>query len=72
MSRDDHVEFMGTISAVNGGGFYTIKSELGHSIMAKISGRMRRNRIRIVLGDTVKVSVSPYDPSRGLITYRIR
>lgn len=72
MSRDDHVEFNGTIVAVNGGGYYTIKSELGHTIMAKISGRMRRHRIRIVLGDNVKVGVSPYDPTRGLITYRNR
>jgi len=71
MSREDHVEFSGTITAVNGGGHYIVKSELGHDIIAKVSGRLRRRRIRVVLGDRVRVKVSPYDGSRGLISYRL-
>jgi translation initiation factor IF-1 len=52
------------------GGYFRIDVQGGHSVLAHLAGRMRRNRIRVVLGDTVTVSVSPYDPSRGLITFR--
>jgi len=41
-------------------------------VLAHLAGRMRRNRIRVVLGDQVTVAVSPYDPGRGLITYRAK
>ena len=54
------------------GGNFKIEVQGGHMVLAHLAGRMRRNRIRVVLGDQVTVSVSPYDPSRGLITYRAK
>ena len=52
------------------GGNFRVDVQGGHSVLAQLAGRMRRNRIRVVLGDNVTVAVSPYDPSRGLITFR--
>jgi translation initiation factor IF-1 len=56
------------VEVLVGGNF---RVEVGeHSVLAQLGGRMRRHRIRVVLGDLVTVSVSPYDPARGLITFR--
>lgn len=52
------------------GGTFRVLCEGEHSVVVKLSGRMRKHRIRVVLGDTVTVAVSPYDPSRGFITFR--
>jgi translation initiation factor IF-1 len=60
----------GKIVEVMVGGNFRVDVQGGHSVLAQLGGRMRRNRIRVVLGDLVTVSVSPYDPSRGLITFR--
>lgn len=49
---------------------FRVKIEGSHSIIAVISGKMRQNRIRILTGDQVKVEMSPYDLTRGRITYR--
>lgn len=62
----------GKVAEVLVGGNFRVAVEGGHTVLAHLAGRMRRNRIRVVLGDTVTVSVSPYDPSRGLITYRAK
>ncbi|HEY7953635.1 MAG: translation initiation factor IF-1 [Polyangia bacterium] len=70
MSRDDLVAMEGKIVEVMVGGNFRVDVQGGHSVLAQLGGRMRRNRIRVVLGDLVTVSVSPYDPSRGLITFR--
>jgi translation initiation factor IF-1 len=72
LARDDLVEMEGRVAEVLVGGNFRIEVQGGHSVLAHLAGRMRRNRIRVVLGDTVTVSVSPYDPSRGLITYRAK
>lgn len=72
MSRDDLVAMEGTVVEVLVGGNFRINVQGGHSVLAHLAGRMRRNRIRVVLGDQVTVSVSPYDPARGLITYRAK
>lgn len=71
MSRDDLVEMSGTVTNVMVGGNFEVVTDEGHKILARLSGRMRRFRIRVVLGDKVKVGVSPYDPNRGLITHRV-
>jgi translation initiation factor IF-1 len=55
---------------VSGGGSYLIKLENGMTVMARLSGRMRKFKIRVLVGDKVTVSVSPYDPTHGLITHR--
>lgn len=70
MSRDDLVEMEGRVVEILVGGNFRIDVDGGHSVLAHLAGRMRRNRIRVVLGDRVTVAVSPYDPARGLITYR--
>ena len=70
MSRDDLVEMAGTVTNVMVGGNFEVTTPDGHKVLARLSGRMRRFRIRVVLGDQVSVGVSPYDPNRGLITRR--
>jgi translation initiation factor IF-1 len=52
------------------GGVFKVETENGHVINAKLGGKMRRFKIKIVLGDEVTVAVSPYDASRGIITFR--
>ena len=70
MSRKDLVQISGAVENILGGGRYQIKLDNGHLITAQLSGRMRRFRIRVIVGDRVQVGVSPYDPSHGFITYR--
>ena len=70
MARDDLVDKEGRVAEVLVGGNFKVDVQGGHTVLAHLAGRMRRNRIRVVLGDQVTVSVSPYDPARGLITYR--
>ena len=70
MARDDLVAMEGKVVEVLVGGNFRIAVEGGHNVLAHLAGRMRRTRIRVVLGDQVTVAVSPYDPSRGLITFR--
>ena len=72
MARSDLVQMEGKVKEVMGGGNFRIEVEGGHSVLAQLSGNMRRNRIRVVLGDNVTVAVSPYDPTRGLIVYRAK
>ena len=72
MAKDDLLDIQGTVTAVHSGGLYRVQSDAGLELLAKISGRMRRFRIKVVPGDRVKVGVSPYDPTRGYITFRER
>ncbi len=72
MAKEEHVEMEGCIINCGAGGHFRVECEQGHVVIAKLSGRMRKNRIRVVLGDQVTVAVSPYDASRGLITFRRR
>ena len=72
MPRADLVDMEGRVEEVLVGGNFKVAVEGGHTVLAHLAGRMRKNRIRVVLGDMVTVSVSPYDPSRGLITYRAK
>jgi len=70
MAKEDLIQVEGRVAQVLAGGFYKVETDTGHIIMARISGRMRSNQIKIVLGDRVTVGVSPHDPTKGLITYR--
>ncbi len=54
------------------GGLFRVELDSGLSVLAHLAGKMRKYRIRIVLGDRVRVAVSPYDPSRGRIVYRVK
>ena len=70
LTRDDHVQLDGLVTQVFAGGQFEITTDAGAVVRAQLSGRMRRNRIRVILGDKVTVALSPYDLSHGLITYR--
>jgi translation initiation factor IF-1 len=73
MSKGDLLEMEGSIQDALGGGQYTIKVDQGGAIVrAQLSGRMRRHHIRVLPGDRVRVAVSPYDLTHGLIVYRGR
>lgn len=72
VSKDDHIEFDGVVTEVLTGGMFRVKVDEDHSVIAHLAGKMRKFRIKVVLGDRVKVAVSPYDPNRGRITYRVR
>lgn len=71
MSKEDIIEMSGTIEEVLPGAMFRVKLENTNSlILGHISGRMRQNKIKILLGDRVMVEMSPYDLSRGRISYR--
>lgn len=68
--KEDKIEMEGTIDEALPGTQFRVKLENGHELLAYLSGKMRRYYIRILLGDRVKVEVSPYDLTRGRIIYR--
>ncbi len=72
MSKDDLIEFEGVVTEVLSGGKFRIAVAEDHEVLAHLSGKMRKHRIRVVLGDKVRVAVSPYDPNRGRVVYRPR
>jgi translation initiation factor IF-1 len=69
-ARDDQIEFHGVVQEALPNAMFRVTADNGLPVLATISGRMRRHYIRILPGDRVTVEVSPYDPSRGRITYR--
>jgi translation initiation factor IF-1 len=72
MSKEDHIEMEGTVVDTLPNTMFRVQLENGHVITAHISGRMRKNYIRILTGDKVKVELTPYDLSKGRIVYRGR
>jgi translation initiation factor IF-1 len=72
LSRDDHVQLDGIVTNVFAGGQFEVKTDAGPVVRAQLSGRMRKNRIRVILGDRVTVALSPYDLTHGMITYRLK
>jgi translation initiation factor IF-1 len=72
MPKKDAIEVEGTVVEVQPNAMFRVELQSGHKILAHISGKMRINFIRILPGDRVKVELSPYDPTRGRITYRYR
>jgi translation initiation factor IF-1 len=69
-TKEDHIEMLGTVTDTLPNTMFRVKLENGHVITAHISGRMRKNYIRILTGDKVKVELTPYDLSKGRITFR--
>lgn len=63
--RHEHVQLPGTVTEVLPSGFFRVVMQGGHQVLAYLSGKLCRNRIRIVLGDRVTVEVSVYDPTRA-------
>lgn len=72
MAKDDLVYIEGKVIEVLAGGHFLIEGPNGMKLNARLAGKLRKRHIRVILGDTVTVGVSPYDPSHGLITYRGR
>lgn len=72
MSKDDLLTVTGRVSDLSGGGVYHIALENGVNVKARLCGKMKRFNIKVVVGDSVDVGISPYDPTHGLITHRHR
>jgi translation initiation factor IF-1 len=72
MSKQDVIEFEGTVVEALPNAMFQVKLENGHVVMAHISGKIRMNFIRILPGDRVTVELTPYDLKRGRITYRFK
>ncbi|OVE78833.1 translation initiation factor IF-1 [bacterium G20] len=71
MAREKEViELVGTVVEALPGTQFRVELENGHTIIAHVAGRMRKNYIRLVPGDRVKVELTPYDLTKGRITYR--
>jgi translation initiation factor IF-1 len=70
MAKDDLASLEGKVTNLRGGGTYEITLENGFPVAAKLCGKMKRFKIKVVVGDRVTVGVSPYDPSTGLILHR--
>ena len=72
MAKQDNIEFEAEVLDTLPNTTFRVKLENGHVVTAHISGKMRKNYIRILTGDKVKVEMTPYDLSKGRITYRAR
>ncbi len=72
MAKDDLIAIDGKVSDLSGGGVYFITLENGHPVKARLCGKMKKFKIKVVVGDRVTVGMSPYDPTHGLITHRYK
>jgi translation initiation factor IF-1 len=72
MAKEDHIEMEGTVVETLPNTMFRVELENGHVVTAHISGKMRKHYIRILTGDKVTVQLTPYDLSKGRITYRAR
>ena len=72
MPKDDNIEVDGVVVKVLPATMYNVKLENDHEVLAHISGKMRKNFIRITAGDKVTLQMSPYDLTKGRIIYRHR
>jgi translation initiation factor IF-1 len=72
MAKEELMEFGGMVTEVLPNAMFRVKLENEHEVLAHTSGRMRKNRIRVLTGDRVTVEMTPYDLARGRITYRFK
>jgi translation initiation factor IF-1 len=70
MPKEDLIEFAGSVTEILPNAMFRVKLENGHEVLAHTSGKMRKNRIRVLAGDKVNVEMTPYDLSKGRITFR--
>lgn len=70
MSKEDLVEFSGSVTEVLPNAMFRVELENGHRILAHTSGKMKKNRIRVLIGDKVTVEMTPYDLEKGRIIFR--
>ena len=72
MSKEELLEFPGMVTELLPNAMFRVKLENDHEIVAHTAGKMRKNRIRVLMGDKVLVEMTPYDLSKGRITYRFK
>lgn len=70
MAKEELIEFQGSVIELLPNANFRVKLDNGHIIMAHTSGRMRKNRIRILVGDKVTVEMTPYDLTKGRVIHR--
>ena len=70
MAKEDLIEFTGVVTELLPNAMFRVRLENDHIILAHTSGKMRKNRIRVLAGDTVTVEMTPYDLTKGRITFR--
>lgn len=70
MAKEEQIQMSGTVVDTLPNTMFRVELENGHIVTAHISGKMRKNYIKILTGDSVKVEVTPYDLSKGRITFR--
>lgn len=72
VAKEDQIEMDGKVTDTLPNAMFRVELENGHIVTAHISGKMRKHYIRILTGDKVKVEMTPYDLSKGRITFRVR
>src|SRR3974377_1898938 len=72
MAKEDVIEFSGTVTELLPNAMFRVKLDNNHEVLAHTSGKMRKNRIRVLAGDRVNVEMTPYDLSKGRITFRFK
>ena len=70
MSKEDAIEFQGVVSELLPNAMFKVKLDNDHEVIAHTSGKMRKNRIRVLAGDKVTVEMTPYDLTKVRITFR--
>lgn len=72
MAKDDIIELVGAVEEVLPGNMFRVKVEnMPHTLLCYLGGKLKQNKIRIILGDQVRLEVSPYDLTKGRVTYRL-
>lgn len=72
MAKEEPIEVEGTVLEALPNAMFKVELDNGHKVLAHVSGKMRMNFIRILPGDKVKLELSPYDLTRGRITFRVK
>lgn len=70
MAKEELIEFEGIVTEILPNAMFRVKLDNGHVIIAHTSGKMRKNRIRVLLGDKVTIEMTPYDLTKGRVTHR--
>ncbi|CCG07149.1 translation initiation factor IF-1 [Pararhodospirillum photometricum] len=72
MAKEDVLEFSGVVVELLPNAMFRVKLDNDHQVLAHTSGKMRKNRIRVLVGDRVTVEMTPYDLTKGRITFRFK
>ncbi len=72
MTKEDLLEFSGTVTEVLPNAMFRVELDNGHEVLAHTAGKMRKHRIRVLAGDKVNVEMTPYDLTKGRITFRFK